>query len=208
MIMEYINQATAALAPLGLTVGGLLTAIGTVIASFLAAKFGASEPKRQYAEKTRLQRLVAAGELIQILHKFQDELQEIIYDCVNFKSSGGHAGAERCGFGKTKLRGDPHKLAALLGTRVVEDVILLMATYARATASVSGLLEFTDPSTASEDLEKWSAALILKTFELINKINLQAGLRISAKPSMGYEKLIEIAGDRAGDDEYTNLMKY
>jgi hypothetical protein len=206
--MNYINQITAALAPLGLTIGGLLTALGTVIASFLAAKFGASEPKRQYLEKNRLDKLVAAGELIQILHKFQSDLQILIYDCRNFVSSDGHAGKEHHWFGKTELKGKPHKLAAVLGKQVVEDVILLMAMYARAKDSVRGRLEFTDPSTASEDLQKWSAGLILSTIRLINRINVQTEIRISAKPSMGHDELIEIAGDRAADDEYTNLVKY
>ena len=132
----------------------------------------------------------------------------MIHDCRNFDSSGGHAGSERYGFGETELRGEPHKLAAVLGARVVEDVILLMAMFARAKGNVSGLLEFTDPPTASEELQRWSAALILKTFELINRISVRAGIRISGKPSMDYEKLVEIAGDRAKDDEYTELTKY
>jgi hypothetical protein len=207
-MVDYINQASAALATLGLTIGGLLTALGAVIASFLAARFGASETKRQYIEKTKLDKLVAAGELIQTLHKLQDDLHDLIYDCRNFESSGGHAGAERYGFGEIELKGEPHKLAAVLGARVVEDVILLMAMFARAKGNVSALLEFTDPSTASEELQKWSAALIMRTFELINRISVHAGIRISAKPSMEYEKLSKIADDRAVDDEYTELMKY
>jgi hypothetical protein len=205
--MNYVSQITAALTLLGLTIGGLLTALGTVIASFLAARFGASESRRQYVEKSKLDKLVAAGELIQILHKFQDELQDLISDCENHKSSGGHAGEEHYGFG-IKLSGKPHRLAAVLGPRVVEDVIVLMAKFARAKGNVAGIWEFADPSSTSEELQKWSAAIIVDTIELINKVNAHAGIRINAKSSMDYEKLIEMAGDRAADDEYTNLIKY
>jgi hypothetical protein len=205
--MDYVNQLTAALAPLGLTIGGLITALGTVIASFLAARFGASESRRQYVEKSKLDKLVAAGELIQILRKFQDELQDLISDCENHKSSGGHAGEEHYGFG-IKISGKPHRLAAVLGPRIVEDVILLMSMFARAKGNVAAIWEFADPSSASDELEKWSAALIIHTIKLINKVNVHAGIRISAKSSMDYEKITEIAGDRATDDEYTNLIKY
>jgi len=169
-MMEYINQATAALAPLGLTIGGLLTALGTVLASYLAARFGASESRRQYVEKSKLEKLVAAGELIQILRKFQDELQDRVSDCENYKSSDGHAGQEHYGFG-IKLSGKPHKLAAVLGPRIVEDVILLMAKFARAKGNVAAIGDFVDPSTASDELEAWSAALIIDTIKLINNVN-------------------------------------
>jgi hypothetical protein len=207
-MVDLINIINEALRPFGLTIGTIITAAAIVAGSFLAARFGASETKRQFGEKSKLDKLVAAGELIQILYKFQDELQDLLYDCANEKSSGGHAGVEHASFGKIRLKGEAHNQAAILGPRVIEDVILLMAMYSRARGNVSGLLEFTDPPTASEELQRWSAALILKTIELINKINVHAGIRISAKPSMDYEKLIEIAGDRAADDEYTNLMKY
>lgn len=204
---DYINQATAALAPLGLTIGGLLTALGTVIASFLAARFGASEPKRQYVEKTKVKKLVAAGELVQLLHKFQDELQNLISDCENHKSSGGHAGEEHYGFG-IKLDGKPHKLAAVLGPRIVEEVVLLTAKFTRAKGNVADIWEFADPFNASAELQRWSAALVLDTIKLINNINIQAGIRISAKSPMEQERLITIAGDRASDDEFTSLMRY
>jgi putative flippase GtrA len=60
---------------LGLTVPQLIGFVLTIVASYFAARFGAFESRRQHREKVRLETLTAAGEAIQLLHKFARRLE-------------------------------------------------------------------------------------------------------------------------------------
>jgi hypothetical protein len=195
------------LAPLGLTVGQLIGAAATVIASFFAARFGASESKRQFGEKSRLEKLVAAGELLVTLQDFERTLQETIWDIQNSESSDGHAGQAHMSFSHVELGKKSHEQAAILGAAIVEDVILLLTKFSRAQSSASSAFEFVDGDEAQNEVLGWSAALLLEAHALMNRISERAGLKISSKPSMEVTKLRELAGGRGKDDKYTTFTK-
>ena len=195
------------LAPFGLTLAQVVGAIATVVASFLAAKFGASESKRQFGEKAKLEKLVAAGELLVILQNFESALQETIYDIQNSEASDGQAGREHMSFSHVKLGKKSHEQAAVLGAGIVEDVILLVTRFSRAQSAASGAFEYVDGDAAQKEVLGWSAALLLDAHALMNRVSKRVGLKISAKPAIEPEKLDKLAGPRSGDDEYSTLAR-
>lgn len=206
--METITWLNSLLTSIGLSIGAIIAGLCTVALSFLAARFGASESRRQFTVKSSIERLVAAGELVQLLDRFQDSLQDAIYDNENYRGSNGAAGALHFSFLKFELPGKPHELAATLGKPLVEDVILLLSKYYRAKGAVSATLEHVGGEEATEEFDKWAAALVLLTYELINKVNSAAGIRITATPPQGHEALEKVADDRLGDDEFAQLKRY
>lgn len=186
----------------------VIAGFGTIIASFLAARFGASESRRQFTVTSQTKKLVAAGELILLLDKFQERLQDALYNNANYRSSDGQAGGVHFSFSKFNLEGNSHRLAATLGRPIVEDVILLLSKFSRAKGAVSATFEFVGGEEATDEFDKWAAALVLQTYDLINRINTACGIRIIAKPSQDRDELQKIADDRLADDEHTQLVKY
>lgn len=206
-LFNSIIWANDILQPAGLSFVGLVTALGTIIASFFSARFGAAESRRQFRTKGRLEKLVAAAELSQLLHAFEQKLQDAYYDVGNWKSSSGQNGGLYTSLASFKIDGEPHKIAATLGERVLERVMLLLSHYARARSVVSGIDEHVGPEEAGDEFEGWAAALIVETYDLINLVNRSAGIRLSATP-IHSDDLIKAAGSRLKTDEYTTLHPY
>ena len=195
------------LSTLGLTLAQVIGAVATVAASFLAAKFGASESKRQFGEKAKLEKLVAAGELLVNLQNFERELQEMIWDIQNAEASNGQAGHEHTSFSHVEFGEKSHAQAAILGADFVEDVILLVTRFSRAQSAASGALEHVDGEEATKEVLGWSAALLLDAHALMNRVSARVGLKISAKPAIDPVKLQSLAGARSEDDEYSTLAR-
>jgi hypothetical protein len=183
----------------GLTIVQLIGFFLTVAASFFAARFGASESRRQHKQKLRLEMLTAAGELIQHLYNFANRLESIYYGISNDRSSKGHTGNPHSSLSLAILPENVFQLAATIGESVLADLIKLAGARQLAGESISMSFEYVDEDDAVTETQAWSAHLIILTFDLINQIATRGHVPLTFHPSINKEELEKRAGDRISD---------
>lgn len=183
----------------GLTVPQFIGFLLTIAASFLAARFGASESRRQHREKMRLDTLTAAGELLQSLYKFANRLEAIFYDISNERGSKGHAGRDHSSLSDAALPDNVFQLAARLGGTNLAELIKLDGARHLAEQNISSSFEYVDHGEAVSQTQAWSAQLIIMTFDLMNQIAKSGRVPLNFQSAIDNNELRKTASDRIDD---------
>jgi hypothetical protein len=194
-----METAAAWLKSIDLSISQLVALLFAVVASYFSARFGASESRRQHKEKVRIERLIAAGELIRSIHDFAHDLETIILEINSWESSDGQAGKDHVGFGKAALPDEVFRQAATLGEPILADLILLAAAKHLGSESIGGAFEYAEYDTAVQETRGWSAQLLVQAFALLNKIGQQAQIPVNFASLIRQEHLAKLAGRRFGD---------
>jgi hypothetical protein len=112
------------LASLGLTAGQIVGWLFAIVVSFFAARFVASETRRQFRIKEGVDRRKAGSSLIRSLTHYADTCEEWMYDIDTYISSRGHAGKLHT-LADAAIPSSVHDDAAIIGPNIVAAALKL-----------------------------------------------------------------------------------
>jgi hypothetical protein len=121
----------------GLTPVVLVGFVMTIVSSFLSARWGGAESRRQYRDTAQTDRRSAAAEMIPLLIEFADECDRRKGSLSTYMSSEGQDGEDETMSGMT-LSPAIRNCASRLGGAVAERAIKFEVMKARAEAHVAG----------------------------------------------------------------------
>jgi hypothetical protein len=183
----------------GLTLPQLIGFVLTIVASFFAARFGASESRRQHQEKVRLETLTAAGELIHSLHIFARRLESILYDISNERSSRGNVGKAHSSLSEAKFLEHVFELAAKLGEANLAALIRLAGARQLAEQSISASFEYLDQDGAVSGTQAWAAPAYYSDIWAVESDCRNRARSAEFQSSIEKERLAEEANQRIED---------
>jgi hypothetical protein len=127
----------------GIPAPQILAFVLAIAASYLSARWGSAESRKQFHAKKENEERAAASELIPLLMKLANECDQKKGNLSTFMSSDGHEGDDESMGG---IVFDPaiHTSAARLGSRVTERAIKLEITKNRAETYVSNAAGYVD----------------------------------------------------------------
>jgi hypothetical protein len=120
----------------GIPVPQILAFALTIGASYLSARWGSAEIRKQFRKKTQDDERAAAAELIPLLMKFAADCEKKIAELSAFMNSGGQKGKDDSIYG-VKFEPAIQLAASRLGPRVTERAIKLALTQSHAELWVS-----------------------------------------------------------------------
>jgi hypothetical protein len=133
----------------------------TIGASYLSARWGSAETRKQFTKKIGDDERAAAAELIPLLMRFAAECDDRKNNLSLHMSSDGHAGVDEPMHG-IAFPPEIHSSAARLGERITERAIKLELTKQRAESYVMGASEFLDTEDVNEKMLSFFALLSLR----------------------------------------------
>jgi hypothetical protein len=159
----------------GLTPVVLVGFVMTIVSSFLSARWGGAESRRQYRDTAETDRRSAAAEMIPLLIEFADECDRKKGSLSTYMSSGGREGKDET-MGGTTLNPAIRNCAARLGSAVAERAIKLEVTKARAESFIAEASGYIDEMEINEQTLSFLALLALKARWLVDMAAKEAGL--------------------------------
>jgi hypothetical protein len=133
----------------------------TIGASYLSARWGSAETRKQFSKKIEDDERAAAAELIPLLMRFAAECDDRKSNLGLYMSSDGQAGVDEPMYG-IPFPPEIHSSAARLGERITERAIKLELTKQRAESWVMGASEFLDTEEISEKILSFFALISLR----------------------------------------------
>ncbi|WP_136615048.1 hypothetical protein [Bradyrhizobium sacchari] len=149
----------------------------TIGASFLSARWGSAETRKQFTKKIADDERAAAAELIPLLMRFAAECEDRKSKLSLHMSSDGQAGNDES-MGGIPFPPGIHSSAARLGERITERAIKLELTKQRAESWVMGALDFLDTEEVNEKMLGFFALLSLRARYLADMAGERVGLKM------------------------------
>ncbi|OAF13917.1 hypothetical protein AXW67_18215 [Bradyrhizobium neotropicale] len=171
LMTEPVTAATVWSIPLPQIVGFAVT----ILASFLSARWGTAETRKQFQKKTEDDERAAAAELVPLLLKFALDCDKKKIDLSLYISSDGHAGADETVHG-IDFPSAIHSAAARLGPRITERAIKLEVTKTRAERYVADASDFVENYELDQKILSFLALLSLRARHLCDMAAEKVGL--------------------------------
>jgi hypothetical protein len=149
----------------------------TIGASYLSARWGSAETRKQFTKKREDDERAAAAELIPLLMRFASECDDRKNNLSLYMQSEGTAGEDEPMDG-LPLPPAIHSSAARLGERVTERAIKLELTKQRAESWVMGASDFLDTAEVNEKILSFFALLSLRARYLADLAAEKVGLQM------------------------------
>ncbi|MGY4257380.1 hypothetical protein ACVI1L_004448 [Bradyrhizobium sp. USDA 4516] len=186
---EYLSAADVGF--YGITAPQILAFLLTIAASFLSARWGSTEYRKQFARKTQDDERAAAAALIPILSNFATNCDTMKSNLSLSISSQRQEGRDE---NLADLTFDPavHTHASRLGPAITQRAIKLEMTLARAKTYLSKAYDHLDSGDVDQQMLSFLALLSLRARHLIDMAANQTGMTMRY-PRSDMERLLKLA---------------
>jgi hypothetical protein len=159
----------------GISLPQILAFVLAIGASYLSARWGSAESRKQFRKKAEDDERAAAAELIPLLMRFAAECDQRARNISTYISTDGHAGSDE------PISGLPfppaiHAAAARLGPRTTERAIKLELTQQRAESYVYDASDFVDGDDLNPKILSFFPLLSLRARHLVDMAAERTGL--------------------------------
>jgi hypothetical protein len=145
----------------GITIPQILAFLLTIAASYLSARWGSAESRKQFDRKTEDDERAAAAELIPMLMKFALDCDKKKNNLSLFMSTDGQDGVDESIRG-VAFNPSIHASAARLGSKITERAIKLEMTQTRAEEYVDDVSGVVDRNDLDQQILSFLALLSLR----------------------------------------------
>ncbi|TAI63463.1 hypothetical protein [Bradyrhizobium sp. Leo170] len=161
----------------------------TILASYLSARWGTAETRKQFNKKVEDDERAAAAELLPLLLKVALDCDKKKGNLSLFTSSDGHDGVDESIHG-IEFPPAIHSSAARLGPRITERAIKLEITKTRAEEWVADASGYIDEEELNEKILSFLALLSLRARYLADLAAEKVGLAMR-HPQEDMERLLK-----------------